>query len=90
MHIKPTDPKHDVYRFKSNFLRYVTAIELKEPVKAIFETLTDGVGVDTGIAASCRVMQDQIKAITIRHTENCRKEILAYLQDESKQIFRGE
>lgn len=85
LHIKPTARKDQLFRFKSNFIRYFQAFEKKED--PVVSALTDGIeSVGDGIVESMSNLKVEIDKIRTKHTVACRKEISELLREVARQM----
>ena len=86
LHIKPSASKHQVFRFKSNYIRAVRDLEVsKEP---LLKTLLEGIEtVNDGIHETAQNISNA--AILIRETyqKKCVEEIKNLLKEGAKELL---
>ncbi len=85
IHIKPTADPADVYRFRSNFIRFFRDVNAGNE-KSTLPTLTEGVSAEGGIIETCMTVSDQVTEIVARHTKACRTEVMEYLKKVAGQL----
>lgn len=84
LHIKPTAKKDQVFRFKSNFIRFVRNFDKPETSTS---QLSEGIeATGDGVSESIKNIISSIELIRARHSKNCADQIKMMLIDAANEM----